>query len=237
MMNNLKASIVMLAMALVGSQAISQTSGKIGAGFTSDPLNVLTIDYSRVKDSGKALNFRLSYGEESLFSEYSRQIVIPDNPDENPFLSEKNLGRYTNRIKLAFGPEFPIKETKFSWGIEGIAGVGFYDETLSESNFQTTDNGVIDENSAFSVPIENFMIVENVDRVLFSPGIQGRFSFNTQFAKRLGLQLFISSSLEQDIVLDTQSKFTTEENELSTEKFSTLNFNARLGATFFFKRG
>ncbi|MFK7756028.1 MAG: hypothetical protein AB8B53_03765, partial [Flavobacteriales bacterium] len=181
--------------------------------------------------------FRLSYGEESQFRDFSRQIVLSDVPEENPYLSEKNLSTYTSRIKLAVGPEFQIKDTKFSWGIEGIAGVGFYDETLAELRLETDENGIVNETSGFSPIPENAGILENVDRVFFSPGIQGRFSFNTQFAKRLGLQLFISSSLEQDITIDTKSKFLTEENELGTEKISSLNFNTRLGATFFFVRG
>jgi|GEM_PF-4959641 len=232
-MNNLKVSLVMLAMALVSSQIISQTTGKIGAGFTSDPLNVLTLDYSRVKDSGKAINFRLSYGEESFFSDFSRQIVLSDNPDENPYLSEKNLGRYTNRIKLAVGPEFPISETKFSWGIEGLVGVGFYDETLAEQRFLIDENGIIDEGLGYAPLPENYNILESVDRVLFSPGIQARFSFNTQFSKKLGLQLFASSSIEHDFQIKSRFTSANPENELNTEEISITNLNLRLGATFF----
>ena len=83
-----KVSYALIATLLIVSlQSNSQVSHKIGAGFTSDPLNVLTIDYSRVQETERAINFRASYGEESLFGQTESRIVIVDNPEENNYLS------------------------------------------------------------------------------------------------------------------------------------------------------
>jgi len=235
-MNQIKTIGLLALLACLPSILNAQGIERLGLGVSTYDQSRLSFTASTINENNRALNFRISYGENFLNRDYDRRIIISADPSINNYLSERKLEDYTQRGRLAFGPEYQVNESKFSAGVEALLGLAKNQQTLSEFKIFEDENGFLEEFPALNSEVANATIVEKVERLFLSPGLQARLAFNTHVTGDVSLQLFVAASIEQDIQIDIASETILNENELSTSNISTLNLNTTFGFVLFYNR-
>jgi hypothetical protein len=188
---------------------ISQNSNEIGIGGTIDSDQRIFLNYKLALKDNRSLNFRLSQGwfkdEDFGGSRFFSDSATSETKYESNYI--------TNRIwqsKLTIGPEFQIKESNFSWGLEGILGYRSETRSILTNTHDVVYSNIVPNNMLIVLPYISSLVSTFYKREYLTTGVQGRFSLKALATNRLGLKLFGEIGLEYNIRLTDITEYAVE---------------------------
>ncbi len=192
----IKSKIIFLAFSFTFcSSPHAQLTNSFGIGMSTDAKQRLFLNYNKSLNQNQSLNFRVSHGwiSTKYFSD-SRffEDIATGNTKYESFVQNNS----TQQTKLIFGPEIRIKESNFSWGVEGL--IGYRQQNCKQTREQyavvessETPNGLI-----IQYPIERSQTWYSWKQQYISFGVQSRFSIKAMATDKIGLNLFGEIGLE-----------------------------------------
>lgn len=190
----------------ISAKCISQTSNDIGIGLTTDSDQRLFLDYKLALKNNRSMNFRLSQGwfkdEDFVGSGFSQPDSTGAKKYEVSYLTHRIL-----QSKLIIGPEFRIKESNFSWGIEGILGYRLETSTINKYSHDFVNSSATPTGIILLYPHTSSVVSEFYKREYLTTGVQGRFSVKAMATERLGIKLFCEIGLDYNIRVSNISEF------------------------------
>ena len=222
------------------TNCFAQRSNEFGIGFTIDPDQRVFSNYNLALKENRSLNFRLSqgwYNDEDFFGDRYYQTSTGETNYESSFITHRIL-----QSKLTIGPEFRIKESNFSWGIEGIVGYRLETRSVITNTHDTSPFIGAPNDLVIVYPPKRSVESAFYKREYFTTGLQGRFSIRALATEKFGIKVFGEIGMEYHIrftdVAEFQEEYEPVAEPIETDVVIALPKNvlipkARLGASIY----
>lgn len=180
--------------------SFAQNSHEFGIGLTTEKDQRIFLNYNTSTKHNFKLNFRLSQGwniDEGYAGSEKITTASNDLKMEEYWRNEMIL-----QSKLFVGPEFQIKESNFSWGIEALLGYRLDDYELTKNthdlNYLSTDPVIMSK----VVPAEKSERWISEKKHFLTTGINTRISLKALATKSIGIKVFAELGLEHNLLVD-----------------------------------
>lgn len=173
----------------ISLSCISQTSNEIGIGLTTDSDHRIFLNYKLAMKDKRSINLRLSQGWYKREDLWDRGFYQSNSTSEI-YYEVSYLTKQILQTRLTIGPEFQIKESNFSWAVEGILGYRTESEEIVANTHDAFYNNDAPNNMSFLYPSINSEVTDFNKREYLITGVQGRISLKAMATERLGIKLF-----------------------------------------------
>ena len=188
------ASIIIVFGVFISAQSMAQGSNEIGIGLTTDSDQRIFLNYKLALKENRSLNFRLSQGwfkDKDFGGDRFFETPSGETNYEKSFITHEIL-----QSKLIVGPSFQIKETNFSWGVEGILGYRLDTKSVLTNIHDASEYNGAPNDMVIMYPSKNTYVSAFYKREYFTTGIQGRISLKALATKTLGIKVFGELGME-----------------------------------------
>jgi hypothetical protein len=223
--------------------SVSQTSAQFGIGVTTERDQRVLLNYNKSTKRKHNLNFRLSQGWD-ISEEHVNSEIITTAANESK--SEVFWNKETVlQSKFFVGPEFQIKESNFSWGIEAVLGYRLEQYELTKFTHNVVYISMDPILTSIVIPAEKreLWVLDNSHSL--TTGLNGRISLKALATRSIGIRVFAELGLDYSIRID-HSVYEAEpsnEEQILPPGSVILTFpknyfipRARLGASIFLFR-
>jgi hypothetical protein len=223
--------------------SFAQTLHELGVGLTTEKDQRLLLNYNMSTKRKFKLNFRLSQGWNIDEEHVSSEIVTTASNESRAeiFWNQKTV----LQSKFFVGPEFQIKESNFSWGIEAVLGYRLdqYELTKYTHGVYYISTDPVMTSVIYPAEKSELWVLDNSHSM--TTGINGRISLKAVATKRIGIRVFAELGLDYSIRVNRsvyEAEPPTQEPELLPGQvritFPKNYFipRARLGASIFMFR-
>lgn len=224
------------------TNCFAQRSNEFGIGLTIDSDQRVFSNYNLALKKNRSLNFRLSQGwfkDKDFGGSQFFQSSTGETDSEANFITHRIL-----QSKLTIGPEFQIKESNFSWGIEGIVGYRLETRSVLTNTHDTSPFNGAPNDVIIVYPPKRSVESAFYKREYFTTGLQGRFLIRALATEKFGIKVFGELGLEYHIrftdVAEYHEDYEPVYEPVETDVVLTLPKNllipkARLGASIYLK--
>jgi hypothetical protein len=229
----------------LSSKVLSQTSKELGIGLTTEKDQKVFLNYFTSTKHNYSLSIRLSQGWD-IEDRYAGSQIITTPSSSEDLMVQDDVREVNLQSKVFFGPEFRIKESIFSWGVEAVLGYRFESYENTETTYRIQYLNFDPIITSIVIPSEGSELVFSAKTYSLTTGIQSRFVVKALASERIGMNLFAELGVDYKIQL-AETLFNADppdpaveeyyENEYEGEVLSLpSNYfipRARLGATLF----
>jgi hypothetical protein len=220
-----------------------QQSNEFGIGLTTESDQRVFFNYNMALDKNRSINFRLSQGwfkDEDFGGSRFYQSSSGETNYEASYITDRRF-----QSKLTIGPEFQIKESNFSWGIEGILGYRLETLTVITNTHDTSPFNGTANDLIINYPFKKSVVFAFYKREYFTTGLQGRFSLKALATEKIGVKIFGEVGLEYNIRFTDDVEYDQEPEPISEPIETAVVFTfpkniliprARLGASIYLKQ-
>lgn len=211
-------SLILVFGVFIFTNSLAQRSNGFGIGLTTDSDQRIFLNYSLALKQNRSLNFRLSQGwykDEDFGGDQFYQTSSGETNYESSFITHLIM-----QSKLTIGPQFRIKESNFSWGIEGILGYRLEMRSVTTNTHDVSQLNGAPNDMIISYPYKRSVVSAFYKREYFTTGLQGRFSIKALATEKFGIKVFGEIGMEYHIRLTDVVEY-HEEHEPVSEPIET----------------
>ena len=235
-------SLILVLVIFTFTNSFAQGSNEFGIGLTTDSDQRIFLNYNLAFNKNRSLNVRLSQGwfkDEDFGGDRFFQTSSGETDYEASYITHRIL-----QSKLTIGPEFRIKESNFSWGIEGIVGYRLETRSVITNTHDTSPFNGAPNDMVILYPSKRSVESAFYKREYFTTGLQGRFSVKALATEKFGIKVFGELGMEYHIRFTDVAEYHEEHEPVSepveTDIVLTLPKNllfpkARLGASIYLR--
>jgi len=206
----------------ISSTCLAQLSKSFGVGVTSDADQRIFLNYNKATNGNYSFNFRLAQGWDTERLPGGSEIVIDPQSNE-PRYQISTITNQTLQSKLMFGPEFQIKKSNFSWGIEGVLGFRSSTSRLS-GKFHRFEYLHGDESiPTLYYPHEGMRTPYAYHELFLTTGLQGRIAVQAMASEKIGIKVFGEAGMDYNILVDNSNIRVDDLNNLPQGLRGSLN--------------
>lgn len=180
--------------------SFAQNSHAFGIGLTTEKDQRIFLNYNTSTKHNFKLNFRLSQGWD-IYEEHveSEKITTASNDlKSEEFWKKESIFQ----SKFFVGPEFQIKESNFSWGVEAVLGyrLDHYELTKNthDLKYLSTDPVVM----SMVYPAEKSERWVSKKEHFLTTGLNTRISLKAKATKNIGIRVFAELGLDYNLLVD-----------------------------------
>lgn len=208
-------------------RCFSQNSNEIGIGLTSDSDHRIFLNYKLALKDKRSINFRLSQGYFKTRNISDHGYYEITSPSET-YYEESYLTIREVQTRLTIGPEFQIRESNFSWALEGVVGYGANSYEVVADKYDVFYYNTDPKSINYYSPSINTEVTDYNKREYLITGIQGRISLKAMATERLGIKLFGEVGMDCGFQLSPSEKYVKEPKPFPETSEGAANSDSRI---------